>query len=221
MALEDNALTTLATLKDELGIVGATQDTTLERMINSVSAAIESYCNRKFWYEADIAEKVAGYGTKYLHVSRNPIVSISSITFDGATVGSDNYEIHDANGGSLYSLGEWTWTTDSAPNLSSDPLPGNEQKLYEVTYTGGWVTPHLAGVLTRNLPYDLEDACVMMCTSRYRWKGRDPSVKSERLMEGSQTFAATSGATGTDPMQASLPGVWTILQRYRRYPIGG
>jgi len=219
--LNVNALTTISTLETELGLTPGAQDVVLSQIINTQSAFIESYCNRKFYYEADIVENLRGFGTKFLHVARTPVVSISSITFDGGTVESGDYEIHNADSGSIYSLGEWTWTTCAVPNLGQDPLPGSERKLYQVTYTGGWVTPQ-QGVLplVRNLPYDLEDACVMLCTWRYRWIGKDPTVKSETLMSASQTFASTSATTGKDPLQAMMPGVWSILQRYKRAPIG-
>jgi hypothetical protein len=48
MALASNALTTLATVKDELGISDTSQDDRLGRLINVVSDAIEHYCGRLF-----------------------------------------------------------------------------------------------------------------------------------------------------------------------------
>ena len=50
MALKANALTNLATAKIHLEIPGAdtTQDTKVERFINTASQFIESYCGRKF-----------------------------------------------------------------------------------------------------------------------------------------------------------------------------
>ncbi len=48
MAVGQYALTTLQTLKDWLKITDSASDTVLERLIDSTTARIESYCGRKF-----------------------------------------------------------------------------------------------------------------------------------------------------------------------------
>ena len=203
MALAANALTTLAIVKTELGITGATEDTYLERMINAASDRIENYCSRAFFKETGKIENVAGFGGVYLLVSKAPLLAITSITFDGNTVASADYEIHDADVGSIYRKGGWHWTTARLKDITQPPMPGHERKLYKVTYDGGYETPEQGG--TRTLPFDLEDACVQMVASRFRGKGRDPNIKSEKLLSWSATYGASE-----------LPSsVTSILNRHR------
>lgn len=44
----------------------------------------------------------------------------------------------------------------------------------------------------RTLPYAIEDACIQLATKRYRRKGKDPGIKSSRLLSSATTFAGTS-----------------------------
>jgi hypothetical protein len=208
MPLAANALTTLQTVLDELSLTGdgSSQDARLIRYINAASTAIESYCNRSFYRESAKVEKVAGYRSVILQVSKRPLNSIASITFDGDTVDSDNYEIH-GNGdlGQIYGVGGWLWTAVLREDIVSAPMPGSERLLYEVTYDGGYYTPE-QGAGTPALPDDLEDACIQMVTGRWQSKGRDPNLKSEKLT----TWAATYD---NDP--SGIPAnVRLILDRY-------
>lgn len=142
MSVALNALTTLTVALDELDLTtdGGTQDTRVERYIDTASADIARYCNRAFQRENDIAEDVPGFGTAFLLVSRKPILAIDSVTFDGDTVDSDSYEIYDALAGMIYSTGGWLWTTAVREDITRPPLPGYERKLYQVTYNGGFIT---------------------------------------------------------------------------------
>ena len=196
--LTNDALTTLGTVKDELGITDASSDETLKRLINAVSRRIRSYCRRTFYYEVDIVEQFAGYGSTNLLLSRMPVISVDSITYDSMAVDSDDYSIGDAAAGILYRPTGWAWTAKLQRNAAAaDPLPGTEEKLFEVTYTGGWITPQQAaddaklGVplgWVRSLPEDLEDACILAVTSRYGMRGQDITVKSERSLNYSATY---------------------------------
>lgn len=187
ISLADNALIELDHLKDELSISGSGEDDKLSRIINSASQQIEKYIGRILYYEADIVEKSAGFGTSFLLTKRTPLHSISSITYDGDTVDSDNYEIHgDGGSGQIYRKSGWNWTAQSIASPSYDPLPGTEQKLYQITYTAGWITAkqETDAVGTRTLPYDIEDAALLLSISRYRNLGSSMGIQSESLLGG-------------------------------------
>jgi hypothetical protein len=192
MALSQAALTTLARVKTALGISGSTEDSALETIIEGASAAAVNWCGRTFHREDDIEEKLPGYSSMFLSVSRCPIVSVSSIEYDGAELDSSGYEIHDAGAGMIYGLSGWVWTNAWANAPIGDvPLPGTERKLYTVTYNGGYVTPNqvaLSTFSTRTLPYDLEDAIVDMVVDKYRSLGRDSSITSEKVLTGAVTY---------------------------------
>lgn len=223
MALTSAALTTLANVKTELGITASTWDTTIERMIEVVSDQIANYCGRTLHYSAAEAEKVIGSGEAFLVVTRTPLLSITSITYDGATVSSSNYAIHgDGKSGLIYSDYGWVWTALGTGGASSEPYPGAEEKRYIVTYAGGYITPQQVaddGALTRSLPYDLEDAAIRMAAARYRKQGVDLSVASRKLGDAAESYfdGASAGLSGGLGKASGIPAeIETILNRYKR-----
>lgn len=206
--LAANALTTIERAELELGLVSGAQDDLLARLINVASDSIERSLGRKLYYEADIAESVGGFGTMFLMASRTPIVALDSITYSGDTIGSDNYEISNADAGLIYGVAPWRFTSPAVSGITRDPYPGGTRKLYVITYDGGWVTqPQVDddGSLTRSLPWDIEDACLMLVATRYRSIGRDRSVASEKLLSWSASYRDSSVA----------PEVEAILDGYR------
>ncbi len=209
MALATNALTMITTVEDELNISTGTQDALLTRYINSASTTIETFCNRKFYYEVDIEEYIKGYGDPRLKVNRPPLTAIDSITYDGSTVDSSSYEIEGSGdtGFIRHETSTWLWTLNTSTYIVPSPIVGTERPNYLVTYTGGYITPQQDnddGALTRNLPYDLEDACIQLVSYRYRAKGRDPTIKSEKLLSASITYQDVGTTALPDSVQDLL-----------------
>lgn len=218
MAVGEHALTTLTRVKTELGISGSGEDSYLEGLIDSVSGRIASFCNRTFQYGEDIEETVPGYAWTALLLSRCPIVEIDSIVLDGSTVSADSYKIKSANAGIVYNETGWAWTALSGGSVAGDRLAGTEDPLYVITYTGGYVTPQQAAddvTLTRNLPYDLEDACVEWITVRYLRKGADPRLQGERLLSWSAQYSVTAQQSTEMP-----ESIAAVLRRYKRHAQG-
>lgn len=219
MALTDQALCQLADVKTELGITVSTFDTTLERMIEAISQQIANYCRRTLHYTrtADESEDLAGFNESNLTVSRAPIVSITSITLDGSTIDSDAYEISDADAGLIYREDGWVWTASFIITTAPERYPGSEDKDYTVAYRGGYVTANqvvLDNTLTRNLPYDLEDAAIRMVAMRYLGQGRDLALASEKIGQAAETYRAGASTSGS---AAGIPDeTRAILDRYRR-----
>ena len=94
--------------------------------------------------------------------------------------------------------------------------PGTEEYYYKITYTAGYITQPQddAAVGTRSLPYDLEDACIQYCAQRYRTKGRDKSIKQEKLLSASVTYENSSG-DGSD-----IPAtIRAMIDHYKRVVI--
>lgn len=179
MALPANALTVTATIETELGIAAGTQTALLERLIGVASDSIEKYCGRNFNRLALVNERYAGQGTEKLLVARTPIdVSVPpAVTLDGSTVDPASFYVQDAEQGILYRSAGWSWTAPIQSNVASpSQVPGLEEKVYLVSYTGGYYLPSAGGL--RNLPYDLEQACIIAVVSTYRGRG-----KYQRLVE--------------------------------------
>ena len=203
MALNSNALTTISTVETELSLTADAQDAELTRYIDTASDQIERYVNRKLYYGSAIVEKVAGSGDAFLWISRTPLSSVTSILWlgDSSTVGSSTYEIYEADQGSIYRSAGWNNTNISATDYTR----------YQVTYVGGWITPQQDaddGALTRNLPWDLETACISMVVGLWRQKGADRTIRSESVLNTSVHYERHAG--GIDP------SVRAILDTYKR-----
>lgn len=193
MALSAAALTTLATLKDELGISDSSEDTRLERFIEQASAMIAAYLGRTLHYESAVVEKVAGDGTEHLLVKRPPVKAITSIALDGVTVDSGDYEIYDADAGIIYNVAGWDWTTvRTADGVARPPLAGSERRLYTVTYAGGWECPTQSGTGATALPKDIEAAAISLAVTLRARRGRDRDIASESMMSYSVSFKDAS-----------------------------
>src|SRR5581483_4195480 len=99
-------LTTLAIVKDELGITGTKSDATLKRYLSSASASAAQYCNRVFpvetikdqiWAQRDRYPRIVPGGIPALKLSRFPIVTVASVTEDGTALVQDTDFIIDAD----------------------------------------------------------------------------------------------------------------------------
>lgn len=229
MALSAAALTTLATVKDELDISGTSSDGKLERLINAVSDAFATEATRVFQYDAAIVEKVKGHGTERILVSRSPLKAITAIALldqDGTvadTYDSDTYEIESEDGGIIYRATGWVWSaqTSHATGINVRKLPGTERRSIRVTYGAGWITPEQAG--TRDLPYDIEEAVIRQVV--HLWKTRNDAagasgaaIVSEKLGDYAVAYAAPDGtAWGGGGTAILLPAVAAVARRYRRF----
>lgn len=220
MALAENALTTVATAEDELGISSGTETARLQRLINEASAICEEYAGRVFYRDTAIAETVIGGEGPYLFVARPPINSITSITFLGDTVSSGDYEIHEPDDtGIIYALGgSWARLSLNYNDISRTPVNGMQRKGYIVTYDGGWYTQaqdDADGDITRTLPYSIERACLYIVSHLRRSMGRDPALASESLLSSSVSYRGGNGASSGRWLQDTVPGAADILNRYK------
>jgi len=184
MALQSNALTTVAVVKTFLGIAVDTEDDFIERMINVYSQKIENYCNRKFASATYTSEKYRGQGTDTLQLENYPVTDLASIYVDDVLLETDDYELMGGEGTS--NTGEVNkeslWDRAGVRQQVSDEeiFPTYNIK---ATYTAGYVLPQDGG--TRTLPYDLEQCCIDMVRyarlTRYEVRG----VRREKNLEAS------------------------------------
>jgi hypothetical protein len=225
MALAANALTTVARLARELQITAPASGDALAQMedlISEVSAAVESYCGRRF-AKATLTEAVPSYDTAILLLSRSPLLEVSQVTRDGALVPQAEWattpEPDDAAAGLLRNLtSSWLWSSDFASSAAPERHPGQERRRYTVTYTAGYVLPKDAtNDSPRTLPYDLERAVLLTCVAEYRNRGRNLMVSSESLLSASLTYAQPGSSpkateAGIIPEAAAI-----ILDRYKKW----
>lgn len=219
MALNTNALTTVATIEGDLGI---SDPGTFERLINVVSAFVASYCDREFHFQSGKVENLIGTGGQYLHTALRPIVELTSISFDGDALtvtvppdSDDDAEVHNASAGIIYIKSGANHSGQRSGGILSANLPGTERKLYKVTFDGGYVTPPQGGTIT--LPSDLEDAVVMMVAWRHRNAGRDLGIQSEKVLSETQSRFALN--VEGEILKTQVPMAYQILQKYRSWSV--
>ncbi|MGQ0664609.1 MAG: phage head-tail connector protein [Pseudomonadota bacterium] len=209
-AASSRDLTVLATVKAELNISVTTHDSFLATVIQQASAAIVSFCNREFAQER-VKETVPGFGGLFLMVSRLPIATVHAIKEgdDLVTVGASDYALHDRLTGQIRSkVGGWAHSAGQGYGALGRPLPGSETARYEVEYTGGYMLPSMSG--TRDLPHDIERACVETVKARYLARTRDPNVTSE---SADGIYSAAYDGLGSGDVPA---GVKALLAPWRR-----
>lgn len=140
-------LTTRARVTEDLGSLPAGDVAFVDRLIREASAAIVTYCGRPFARET-VTETVPAYGDVHLMLSRTPLVEVTAVTSDSSVVPVTDYGIANRERGLLYRRAGWQWTTQAYPGLSAadpfsfgTPLPGQEEPLVSVDYTGGYILP--------------------------------------------------------------------------------
>jgi hypothetical protein len=194
-----SALTTLHRVKEELGLelTDASHDAYLQFLINAATTSIEKFTGRKFAQET-LVEHVPGYGSTRIMVSRTPIVEINEIRVgeppvDPAVIDPTTYAIEDRHAGLIRRINfTWRYTGFSRQWIERERLPGTEAPTIAVDYKGGYVTPKMAEddpELQRDLPYDLENAALMLITTRFATRGERRDIVTERVMSASFTYS--------------------------------
>jgi len=213
-------LTTLDVVKTELKISlpDVSQDNVIERLIKVAGDIVETYCGRNFEYKENVVERVVGWGTPYIEVSRTPLIELISVDFLPPFVGEvvsstdlENFEIFDSHGGVIISnFFNFPWGARAHGGMVRDPLPGTERKNIEVVYSGGYITPQMVREdedLERTLPFDLEQAVIDTVVGLFKQRGSDKNIVSEQLMSARLTY---------DRSNVIPESVRDTLKHYRR-----
>lgn len=190
---DDYDLTTLDSVKAELGITNNVSDALLRRYISGASEAAAKFCNRVFAVET-VSERFLSWGRfshrgRPLQLARWPLVNLASVTEDNALLALDDDYVVDPSNGQI---------TRRSGNEVSSWCSAN----VTAVYTSGFET----------VPADLEDAVIRMVTKRWSAKGRDATLK-QREIPGvlSESFWI---ATGDDAGNLT-PDIADILNNYR------
>lgn len=187
-------LTDLASVRSELNL-GAEQDAYLQTQIAAASAAIASWCGRVFARETVREVWRPEREIECLMLARVPVASITSIVEDGTTLDDADYEM-DATAGFLW-------------RLSSDKRTPWDASKITITYAGGYLLP---GQDSRDLPTDIQRACILLVSAQYIARGRDERLRSEGA-QGIGQVSFFEPSTGK-PRLASADAE-ALLQPYR------
>ena len=196
--LSAHALTTVEMLKAELSIPDddTSRDAELARAINAASDAVRRYCGRDF-ARTKVTEHLIGRGSPALLVSLSPIVSVEAVAIQGQEVDVSELAIDDGAGILVRLHG--TWPESDRPNVL-------------VSYTGGWVTPAQAKDegLERDLPHDIEEACLIIAATRVQSMGQP--VDAQILQVEQIRVHWSEGGRQSIPQQATM-----LLEPYVRW----
>lgn len=196
-------LTTLAAVKTELGISDKTADARLSGFVTSASRVIATHCRRVFGRETvtetfrqDRKWPVADFFPDELLLTRSPVVSIASIVEDTDPA---------------LAAGDWEadLTTGVIYRLNDDAQVRWKASKIAVAYTAGWLLPSESG---RNLPEDIERACIMLTSLMWFSKDRDPKVKEEVVQGVGSTAYWVRGENETSIMPIE---VLSLIDPYR------
>lgn len=173
-------LTTVARLASELDL-GTSERSSISEylgwLIEEASSFIETYTGFRF-PEEDVTEKLGSTGGHRLVLSRRPIKSITHIKYRGTSIDPSYYEIEDAMAGFVWrNDSHWTDTRELAGGIVRK-IHGPAIQDYEVRYIAGYKLPDDAN---RDLPYDIERACLELCKLYYFRQKADPMVRRERV----------------------------------------
>ena len=194
------ALTSVADIKESLGITGTSQDNLIIRKINQATDMIESFCGKNnsqhFKETTYTSEEYDGTGTNQLILKNNPVISLSNFSERNTT------------------QNENSWTTIDTQDYFVDLTAGvidcrfgilRHWNLYKVTYIAGFVT----------IPSDLAEACVMLSSALVENASTGASVKKKT--QGPKTIEYYDSVQG-ESLITQL-GIDDMLQRYVRIPI--
>lgn len=198
VAPDETQLTTVARVKQELGITGTTYDTLLGHKIDEATSDIEAHIERTL-ARATLSQQFWGEGTgEYLVLDRTPVVSITSVTVDGVAVNTSEFRL-DAEAGILYRLDSsgypsfWSWCGTVV-----------------VVFVAGYAMP---SETARDLPPALEAAAIELVNSYWQSRGRDPLVRAEDV-PGLASVTYWVGAVGEEGQLP--PGVTAKISPFRR-----
>jgi len=196
--LATNALTSLADVKESLGIASSDQsyDNLITRTINRVSQQIENYCGRVF-KAADYTEDINGTDTDELLLKQRPVNSITSLQYRAANINRDNFITLDAE----------TYFLDANPGILKLLFRATGHwNRYRVTYNAGYTT----------IPSDLaEAACSLVC---YFIQNADSGVGVKTKMEGQRKIEYYEGPKNFRDLMKML-GIDEIIDGYANWPL--
>lgn len=199
-ALANYALTSVADVKESLGITGTSQDNLITRKINQATDMIEAYCGKNnsqhFISTTYTNEEYDGTGTNQLILKNRPVISVSSFEQRSTTENINNWD-------SIDSQDYFVDTTAGVVDCNFGVLAN--WNLYRLTYVAGFAT----------IPSDLAEACVMLSCALVESASTGASVK--RKTQGPKSIEYYDSVQG-ESLITQL-GIDDMLQRYTDIPI--
>jgi hypothetical protein len=177
-------LTTINAVRDQVVLPDGVSDIMVGEWIDQASSAISSYCQRSFGRQV-LKQTFRGATGDVLILDAVPISSIQEVRADGSVVDASGYDVS-LGSGLLYRL------------ANDARVPWAAQRV-EVTFQAGWILP---GASSRNLPFDIERACLLIVSASAAGSTRDPMLRSETIEGVGSASWIASAEMGSLPPQA-------------------
>lgn len=189
------ALARLEQVREELGPAGAdASDDQLRRRINVASGRIARYCGRELVEETVEEAFTEPRRTPVLILDRTPVSAVLAVTENDVALVASDFEVS-ATAGLLYRKAGGTRCHWPCGRIV-------------VRYTGGYRPMD-------GLPFEIEQACLLLVTLDQYAQGRDPLLRSETVDGIGAVGYALPGAVGG--LEGGMPGdVAALLDPYRR-----
>lgn len=168
MELSDSALTTKDNIPDHMLLKIEQIGIETEQLINVASEKIENYCNREFKLDTR-QEKYQGKNSKWLLLNNWPVHEVIEIKYYEEAI--DDYDVN--KNGHIYRSAGWNGSKDS------------EKYNIEVEYKAGYKLP---GEDDRDLPEQIEFACILLVKSLFDRMMRDLDISSKQVPDFSEVY---------------------------------
>jgi hypothetical protein len=212
----EKRLVTLAKTKARLGITVNTYDTKLTEIIDEVSQLVVDFLGYDLAKQT-YTETLAGNARTYLMLARVPLVSVTTVSYQGTAL--TDYSIADYDAGLLYRESGWTVASPSVSRLVYDPHPGFAAQDWSILYTAGYALP--AGeepdtTAEHMLPYSLRSYVYDMISFFYGQSNTEPGLKSRSI--GGSDGVSEEYFSGSELGSYGFPlSIEKGLNRWKRY----
>jgi hypothetical protein len=204
MALNTQALTTVARFKNFASITGVTYDTRIEVLINVITDFVEHYCDRRFLETTYTQQIHDGNGSSKLLLKQYPINTRNAFQLDvrDTDLNENQFSSVDTN---TYHIDYDTGLLE-AVTFHFAEVP----RKYQVTYTAGYAFKNDAAPLItlESLGIgDLEYAVWVLVNNLFKNASSPNNVKAETIGNYSVTFG---------DFEMLDPEIKMILNKYKR-----
>ena len=180
-------LTAIETVKSELQLTDSADDAVLGDLIRQASWTVSSHCRRVFAQET-VRETYDRFFAipcrRPILLTRTPVVQVISVTEDDHVLNPSDYAA-DRETGELHRM----W--------GGYPVDWWPCRL-TIDYIGGYS-------LLAELPHDVERCCIDLVKRYYYARSRDPSLRSEQILDVINSSYFGSSANGGAVAGAGFP----------------
>ena len=197
-----NALTTVADVKESMGITDSTQDNLIIRKINQATILIENYCLRTFQSTVYTNDMYDATQVDVLVLRQRPVTNIASIEIRDSGLNINNWETIDSK---LYHCDAGSAQAKAGVVALMFQALGRWDR-YRVTYTAGYTT----------IPQDLNEACATLAA--YYVTNSDGNIAVKIKQEGSRKIEYYGGIESFSGLIHML-GIDQTIDYYSNMPV--